>query len=156
MGISTQVKYEYLLRRFICPRWGTCLLNLLTSAEIIEWEINLPSQEGISRRTAHEARSLFCTILGDALASRPPLISYNPALRPRNRGRRTGRLMERSPPRKWVTPLQALLVAERAALLSGSADDFLLIVAIAYTGLRWGEAVGLERAHVHPRHINVE
>lgn len=156
VGISTQAKNEYLLRRFILPRWGVCLVNTLTSADIIEWENELPSREGISGRTAHEARSLFCTILGDAATHQPPLIPYNPALRPRNRGRRTGRRIDRSPPRKWVTPLQALLLAERTALLSGVSDDFLLIVTIAYTGLRWGEAIGLERDHLHHDHINVE
>jgi integrase len=156
VGISTQVKHEYLLRRFIRPRWSSCPLNMLTSAGITEWENALPSREGISRSTAQEARSLFCTILGDAAASQPPLIPYNPALRPRNRGRRTGRRIDRSPPRKWATPLQTLLIAERAALLSGTSDDFLLIITIAYTGLRWAEAIGLERACMHPHHINVE
>src|SRR5258708_2790651 len=78
----------------------------------------------ISRRPARDARSLLCTILGDAADARPPLIPYNPALRPRNRGRRTGRRLERGPQRAWATPLEALLLAERAALLSGRDDGF--------------------------------
>jgi hypothetical protein len=56
----------------------------------------------------------------------------------------------------WVTPLQALLVAERAALLSGRADDFTMVVTIAYTGLRLGEIIGLEREHVQRDEIHVE
>src|ERR1039457_3911597 len=75
----------------------------------------LPARAGISARTARAARTLLGTILGDAAATRPPLIPYNPALRPRNRGRRTGRRLERDPQRAWATPLQALLLAERAA-----------------------------------------
>ena len=99
---------------------------------------------------------LLCTILGDAAAAKPPLIPYNPAIRPRNRGRRTGRRLDRGPQRVWVTPLQALLVAERAALLSGRDDDFTMIVTIAYTGLRLGEMIGLEREHVRRDEMHVE
>ena len=103
-----------------------------------------------------DARSLLCTILGDAAAAKPPLIPYNPALRPRNRGRRTGRKLDRAPQRVWATPLQALLIAERAALLSGRDDDFTMIVTIGYTGLRWGEAIGLECDFVRLAEIHVE
>jgi hypothetical protein len=70
----------------------------------------------VSRRTARDARSLLHTILGDAASARPPLIPFNPAARPRNRGRRTGRRLDRSPQRAWATPLEVLLAAERAAL----------------------------------------
>ena len=55
-----------------------------------------------------------------------------------------------------MTPLQALLVAERAALLSGRDDDFTMVVTIAYTGLRWGEVIGLEREHVQRDEMHVE
>jgi integrase len=77
-------------------------------------------------------------------------------LRPRNRGRKTGRRLARSPQRAWGTPLQALLLAERAALLTGRDDDFTLILTLAYTGLRWGEVIGLEHGYVHPSEIRVE
>ncbi len=36
---------------------------------------------------ARTVRTLLSTMLGDAAAAKPPLIRYNPALRPRNRGR---------------------------------------------------------------------
>ena len=96
------------------------------------------------------------TILGDAAAARPPLIPFNPAVRPRNRGRRTGRKLDRSPQRAWATPLEVLLAAERAALLAGRDDEFTVLVTIAYTGMRWGETIGLERDLLRPRLINVE
>ena len=76
----------------------------------------------MSHSTAKDARSLLHTILGDAATARPPLIPFNPAVRPRNRGRRTGRGLDRSPQRAWATPLEVLLVAERAALLAGRDD----------------------------------
>ena len=121
VGLSTEVNREYLLRRFILPTWGARPLNSLATEEITDWENRLPRSKGIARRTAHDARSLFCTILGDAAATRPPLIPYNPALRPRNRGRRTGRRIDRSPPRAWTTPLEALLIAEAPRCCPGPA-----------------------------------
>jgi hypothetical protein len=44
--------------------------------------------------------------------------------------------------------LQALLLAERAALLSGRDEEFTMLVTVAYTGLRWGEVIGLERDYL--------
>ena len=156
VGISTQDSREYLIRRFIRPAWGSSRLNALSTEGIANWENGLPARAGISRRTARDARSLLCTILGDAAAHKPPLIPYNPALRPRNRGRRTGRRLERGQQRAWATPLEVLLTAERAALLSGRDDDFTMILTIAYTGLRWGETIGLERGYLHASEIHVE
>jgi hypothetical protein len=156
VGISTEETREYLIRRFIRPAWGESELGSLSTEEITKWENALPARTGISRRVAGDARSLLCTILGDAAATKPPLIPYNPAIRPRNRGRRTGRRLARAPQRVWATPLETLLVAERAALLSGRDDDFTMVVVIAYTGLRWGETIGLECEYAHPNEIHVE
>jgi integrase len=156
VGISTQDHREYLIRRFIRPAWGASELNSVSTEGITRWENTLPARAGVSARTARAARTLLGTILGDAAATRPPLIPYNPALRPRNRGRRTGRRLERDPQRAWATPLQVLLLAERAALMSGRDDDFTMIVTIAYTGMRWGETIGLERDYLHPGEIHVE
>ena len=49
-----------------------------------------------------------------------------------------------------------LLVAERAALLAGRDDEFTMLVTIGYTGMRWGETIGLERDLLLPALINVE
>ena len=156
VGLSTTENREYLIRRFIRPYWNARQLNSLTGEEIAFWERNLPAAEGVSRSTARDARSLLHTILGDAATARPPLIPFNPAVRPRNRGRRTGRGLDRSPQRAWATPLEVLLVAERAALLAGRDDEFTMLVTIGYTGMRWGETIGLERDLLLPSLINVE
>ncbi len=156
VGPSTTANREYRIRRFIRPYWGKRTLNSLTGEEIAGWERELPAAEGVSRSTAKDARSLLHTILGDAAAARPPLIPFNPAVRPRNRGRRTGRGLDRRPQRAWATPLEVLLVAERAALLAGRDDEFTLLVTIGYTGMRWGETTGLERDLLRPGLINVE
>ncbi len=156
VGPSTMANREYRIRRFILPYWGKRTLNSLTGEEIAVWERKLPAAEAVSRSTAKDARCLLHTILGDAAAARPPLIPFNPAVRPRNRGRRTGRNLDRSPQRAWATPLEVLLVAERAALLAGRDDEFTMLVTIGYTGMRWGETIGLERDLLLPTLINVE
>ena len=146
----------YLLRRFIRPAWDETPLHSLSTEEITRWENALPARTGVSPRTARAARTLLGTILGDAATTRPPLIPYNPALRPRNRGRRTGRRLQLSPQRAWATPLETLLLAERAALMTGRDEDFTMILTIGYTGLRWGEAIGLEPDYLRPGEIHVE
>ena len=156
VGISTVDHRDYLIRRFIRPAWGETPLHSLSTEEITRWENALPARTGVSPRTARAARTLLGTILGDAATTKPPLIPYNPALRPRNRGRRTGRRLQLSPQRAWATPLETLLLAERAALLTGRDEDFTMILTIGYTGLRWGEAIGLERGYLHPGEIHVE
>jgi integrase len=47
-------------------------------------------------------------------------------------------------------------VAERAALLAGRDDEFTMLVTIGYTGMRWGETIGLERDLLLPSLINLE
>jgi integrase len=156
VGPSTESNREYLIRKFLRPQFGTRLMESLSREDITTWENGLPVTTGVSRRTARDARSLLCTILGDAAAAMPPLIPYNPAARPRNRGRKTGRRLDRSPQRAWATPLEVLLLAERAALLSGRDEEFIMLVTIAYTGMRWGETIGLEGDLLLPSLINVE
>jgi integrase len=156
VGISTVETREYLIRRFIRPAFGVSELGSLSTEDITNWENAIPARTGVCRRTARDARALLSTILGDAAAAKPPLIPYNPAIRPRNRGRRTGRKLDRGPQRVWVTPLQALLVAERAALLSGRDEDLTMVITIAYTGLRLGELIGLESEYVQRDEIHVE
>jgi len=157
VGLSTVANREYRIRRFILPYWGKRKLNSLTGEDITVWERKLHDVEGMSRSTAKDARALLHTILGDAAAAKPPLIPFNPAVRPRNRGRRTGRrLLDRSAQRAWATPLEVLLVADRAALLAGRDDEFTMLVTIGYTGMRWGETIGLERDLLLPSLINLE
>jgi integrase len=48
------------------------------------------------------------------------------------------------------------MIAERTALLSGRDDEFVAIVLMGYTGMRWGEVVGLEPRYVRPGQVRVE
>lgn len=60
-------------------------------------------------------------------------------------------------PEKVVTDtLGLLLVAERASLLSGRDDEFVAVILKGYTGMRWGELVGLEPKFARPESVRVE
>lgn len=81
----------------------------------------------------------------------------NPAARRRGRGKRSGGASRQRGPEKAVTDaLGVLLIAERAALLSGRDDEFVAIVLAGFTGIRWGELVGLETRYVRPGTVRVE
>lgn len=54
------------------------------------------------------------------------------------------------------TPLQALLIAERCAVLTGRHDDFVMWTVCAWRGLRWGELMGLQRHHLRGDTLAVE
>ena len=154
VGPGTTANREYRIRRFIRPSWGKRTLNSLTGEEIAGWERTLPAAEGISRSTAKDARSLLHTILGDAAAARPPLIPFSPAVRPRNRGRRTGRGLDRSP--ACVGDAAGGAARRRAGRAAGRAGRRVHpAVTIGYTGMRWAETIGLER-DLLPSLINVE
>ena len=96
----------------------------------------------------HAARSLLITILGDAVHAGK--LDRNPAERRKGRrGRKRAR--GRAPARaaqdstaNVITPLQALCLAERCALLSGRDIDFVMNVFAAWTGVRWGELMAVE------------
>ena len=55
-----------------------------------------------------------------------------------------------------TTPLGLLLLAERAALLSGRDDEFVAIMTLGYTGMRWAELVGLESGYVRGSTVRIE
>lgn len=98
---------------------------------------------------------MLTTILGDAI---PRYIQSNPSERRRGKGRKGHRRIARheSVRKEWATPLQALLVAERCSALSGRCTDFVMIITIAYTGMRWSEAIGLPVDCVHDEMLNID
>ncbi|MFD8420510.1 LacI family DNA-binding transcriptional regulator [Streptomyces sp. NPDC059466] len=99
-------------------------------------------------------RSTLHLIFEDAIDEE--LITSNPAARRRGRGKRAGRSRDRGPEKVVTDPLGILLTAERAALLSGRDDEFGAVVLKGYTGMRWGEIVGLETEFARPGSIRVE
>ncbi|GAB3462436.1 tyrosine-type recombinase/integrase [Actinophytocola sediminis] len=138
---TTLSNYRYMIEYHILPEFGGRALNSLTAQEVAKWEKALRAS-GLSQRTAAGARSTLTTVLADAI---PRHIPSNPAERQRGKGRkgrsRIARLEKQE--KAWPSPFQALILAERAAALTGNDLDFVLSITIAYTGMRWSEAIGL-------------
>lgn len=55
----------------------------------------------------------------------------------------------------WASPRQSLLIAERAAVLSGSDAAFVADITIVYTGCRWSELLGLPPDLIHADTIDL-
>ncbi|MEV0586360.1 hypothetical protein [Nonomuraea sp. NPDC050310] len=145
---STMRKYLILLERHLIPVWGHRTLASITAQEMAPWERNIVRAD-YAERTAYDCRSLLITILNAAV---PVHIPLNPALRPRGTGKKATRRVARAlkEEKPWTTPLQALLVAERAALLAGDMDVFAMLVTKAWTGMRWSEVLGVRPESLLP------
>ncbi len=153
LELTTLSNYRYLIEVHILPVFGHRSLASLTREEIATWETQL-MHNGYSRRTASDARSMLITILTDAI---PRYIQVNPAERKRGKGRKGLRRIARKErgEKAWATPLQALLMAERCAALSGRETDFVMVLTVAYTGTRWSEVIGLPPECVHSGRIDI-
>ena len=151
---TTLANYRYLIEVHILPAFGDRPISSLTAEEISTWEQGIASS-GYSRRTSRDARSTLATVLADAI---PQHLAANPAQRKRGKGRKGRRRIEQyeRAEKAWPAPLQALLVAERCAALSGRDTDFVMILTIAYTGMRWGEAIGLRPEYVRGGQVAVD
>ena len=150
---TTVAKYRYLVEFHILPQFQGRELGSLTFEEIEAWDRAIPTRisargRPYARSVAAGARSLLITILGDAVHAGK--IERNPAERRKGRRGRV-RARGRAPARRAeqatsnvITPVQALCLAERCALLSGRDIDFVMNVFAAWTGVRWGELLAVE------------
>ncbi|WP_433382854.1 hypothetical protein [Streptosporangium sp. CA-115845] len=138
---STMKTYRSLLENHILPRWETHRLDEVLAEEMDPWERGMV-RAGYASRTAQDARRLLNNMLGDAI---PRYLSVNPAARKRGKGRKGTRRVEayQRAAKVWPSPLEVLLVAERAELVGGDEDLALMLITKAWTGLRWGEVLAL-------------
>jgi integrase len=146
---STHASRRRHLENHLLPFFGETPLRDITPAMILRWkrkEKAAGASDG-SIRTWHGTLHL---ILEDAV---PRHIAENPATRKRGRGRRSGRgtSSSRAPERVITGPLGILLIAERAAILTGQDQEFVMIQALFWEALRLGECIGLEKPYVRPR-----
>jgi hypothetical protein len=144
--LTTRANYSAPIRRFVLPAFGSRTLSSITRAEIDQWERILVEERGYSVEYIRGARSRLHTILADAVAAGH--LAVNPAARRRGRGRKASQERARASAEKvWATENTALLVAERCALLGGD-DEFVRVLVMAATGMRWGEVTGLQASYV--------
>lgn len=151
LAIKSRTNYRGSIDKHILPAFGNRPLNTLDSPnEIDVWEKGIRQSSG--PEAAKAARARLITMLGDAVID--GRMTTNPAVRQRKRGRK--RKPAKVEKKVWAEPLQVLLHAERSALLTGWEGDFIMPLFVAYTGVRYGETIGLEPAYVHPGVVQID
>lgn len=154
LAASTMQNYRRNLAHLL-PAFGDHPVRNITDTMITKWEREQKAR-GAALSSVRTRRSLLHLLLADAVEK--DLAEKNVATRRRGRGRRHGRSRKRGPEKKITSMLGALLIAERTSLLSGRDDEFVASILKTYTGMRWGEIVGLEREFVRrqTRTIRIE
>ena len=125
---ATRHRYRNILRVQILPHWERLRLAEVTHAEVVAWVAGLQA-DGYAASTIRQAYRVLSLML--ALAVRDRRLSYNPA-----EGARLPRIHRKEP--VFLTHGQVDRLAEACQGYE------LLILLLAYTGLRWGEATALE------------
>jgi integrase len=153
LASSTMQNYRRHIEDHLLPAFETYALVEITAPEVDKWQ-KRERTAGYAESSIRSWRATLHLIMADAIDE--GLIPTNPATKRRGRGKRAGRSHKRGPEKKITTALGILLIAERAALLSGRDDEFVAVVTDGFTGIRWGETVGLETTYVRPGKIRVE
>lgn len=130
---KTIAGYESLLRSRVLPQFGTHQLNQITPAEVRSWIADMGA-EGKSPATITQNRQVLHAMLeqavGDDLIPRNPTAHVKtPSVKPRRQ--------------LFLTAQQVSLLATAAEARQSGAGLFVRF--LAYSGLRWGEAVALRR-----------
>ncbi len=153
LAASTMQNYRRHIEEHLLPTFEDKAVADITAADIAAWE-RTERASGYAESSVRTWRATLHLVLADAVQA--GLRESNPAARRRGRGKRAGRSKSRGPEKVVTTALGVLLVAERAALLSGRDDEFVAVTMLAYTGMRWGELVGLEPSYVRSSSVRVE
>ncbi|RKN74624.1 LacI family DNA-binding transcriptional regulator [Streptomyces klenkii] len=152
LAASTMQNYKRHVENHLLPEFGAKALADITRADVGAWEKK--EQASYASTSVQTWHGTLHVIFEDAIEEE--LLSVNPAARRRGRGKRAGRSRKRGPEKVVTDALGILLVSERMALLSGRDDEFVGGVTKGYTGVRWGEMVGLETEFIRPKSIRVE
>jgi integrase len=131
---GTRARYKGIVERYVKPRWGTTPLNKITHSDVAAW-ISSIKLSASSVRHVHRVLHLILE-----LAVRDGRIVKNPA---------TGVKLPRLPKaeKRFLTREQVFDLADAAAQhpYPEVAEQYrVLILLLAHTGLRWGEAAGLK------------
>lgn len=153
LAMSTMQNYRRHIEEHLLPAFEDQAIADVLSTDVAAWE----KRERAVPYAASSVKTWRATlhlILADAVEE--GLRDANPATRRRGRGKRAGRSRNRGPEKAVTDALGMLLIAERSSLLSGRDDEFVGVVTKGYTGMRFGEVVGLETEFVRPDAIRVE
>jgi integrase len=140
VGNRSDTTYRQRLRTVILPEWRDVDMGDVTTIAYVTWEKSLRKRYAASY--VKSVRSVFRTMMDDAVASK--VIGANPV--PTQQAARRGKFKGKSREDTTVlaTPRQALLLARNARDLRGL-SGYVLVLTIAYAGLRIAEAAGLRR-----------
>jgi len=138
---TTVVGYESMLRSRILPRWGAVPLGSITYEAAEGWVAGL-LDSGLSASSTRQSYHLFAAILDSAVKAKR--LGRNPA-----NGVDLPPL--RSAERRYLTHGQ---VADLAGACGP--DDGLVVLLLAYTGLRWGEMAAIRARRVAPGARRIE
>ncbi|WP_338677554.1 LacI family DNA-binding transcriptional regulator [Streptomyces sp. SCSIO 30461] len=152
LAASTMQNYRRHIEEHLLPEFAEKTLADIRSVDVAAWERKEKAPYAAS--SVKTWRATLHLVFADAVDE--GLISVNPATKRRGRGKRAGRSHNRGPEKVVTDALGILLIAERAALLSGRDDEFVAVVLMGYTGMRWGEIVGLETRFVRNAAVRVE
>jgi integrase len=133
LKVKTQAFYESLLRSRLLPTFGEVPLSAVRPIDVAEW-IGAMSRAGLGASRVRQSYRLLSQVMAAAVNN--DLISTSPC-----RGVRLPRLPETEP--VILTEDQALAIAE---VMPRPHDVIILL--LAYGGLRIGEAFALRRKHV--------
>ncbi len=126
--------YEYLLRRYLLPAFGSTSLRELSPARVRSWYATLASS-GPSQSTAAKAYRLLSAIMKTAVEDE--LIVRSPCVV-------KGAGVERSPERPIISIEQVSTLADAV-----QPRYRVMILLAVWTGLRFGELAGLQRGDIN-------
>jgi integrase len=124
---STRFRYASLLRNQILPVWERVPLSAVTHADVGEW-VRRMSEAGLSPATVRQAHRVFSLLIG--LAIRDGRLPRNVTAEVRL-------------PRAGRAEKVFLTHAQVAELARAAGPHGLIVLVLAYTGLRWGELAAL-------------
>lgn len=129
---STRARYAGLLTRWVLPRWSGVSLAEVSHADVSAWVTEMVAA-GLAPSTVRQAHRVFALLLG--LAVRDGRLSRNPADRV-------------SLPRAHRTEKRFLSHDQVVALADNAGPYQLVVLVLAYCGLRFGELAALRVRNV--------
>lgn len=144
---STQYRYRGILDFHILPRWGTTSVALIQHEDIVQWLGSLIADSTAAGKPMSPAtvRKVFVVLKGVlGYAVRAKKISINPAMG--------------VPLPRYTPPEQVYLDNIQVEALADACGEYrTLILFLAYTGVRWGEAtaVRVNRVDLKLRRVRI-
>ena len=130
---KTREGYESLLRVYVLPEFGSWRIGDVNRAKVREWLARLQAQ-GLSASRTRQARSVLSSVLELAIES--GAISANPARGVKVSGTTSREMLH-------LDARQVSRLATEAEHQSAGAG--VLVLVLAYGGIRWGEVAALRR-----------